>query len=144
MVRWLWPATAAQLALIWFWHAPPILMHAGHAPLVQVLMQGSLLAAALWFWAAVLSIAGARRWQPILALLVTSKLFCLLGVLLTFSPRTLFGGMGASHAATMADQQLAGLMMLVACPATYLVAGVWLSAKWLIGTERVAPGLPHA
>jgi putative membrane protein len=127
--RWLLPATLIQLGLLWFWHAPFLLPQVMHAPGLQPLMQGTLLAAAMLFWAAVVDAAGTRSWRPLAALLLTSKLFCLLGVLLTFAPRALY----AHHdtAAALADQQLAGLLMLVACPATYLLGAVIVAARWL-------------
>lgn len=117
-------AAIVQLALLWGWHAPPVWSDA-MSPLGHFAMQASLFAAALWFWCAVIA---AARWKAIFALLVTGKLFCLLGVLLVFAPRPLYGG--TAHAA-LADQQLAGLLMLTACPATYIVAGIVLAERWL-------------
>jgi putative membrane protein len=126
-------ATAAQLALLWSWHAPSAWHVAMEQPVVHLTMQASLALAALWFWSAALGAAESRGWQPLPALLVTSKLFCLLGVLLTFAPRPLYevAHHGAAPADRLTDQQLAGLMMLVACPATYLLAGVVVAARWL-------------
>lgn len=144
-------ATAMQIALLWGWHLPPLLQEAMASPLLHLLMQATLLLAAVWFWHAVLAWRGSGRWRAILALLVTGKLFCLLGVLLVFAPRALyaFGAAALGHAASapaaLADQQLAGLLMLVACPLTYVVAGVVVSARWL--TEMGAnsgPFLPEA
>lgn len=103
-------------------------------------MQLSLLAAAIWFWLAVLASGGTARWRALVALLVTSKLFCLLGVLLVFSPRLLYpmltlghhaGAPGSISGDLLADQHFAGLLMLVACPLTYLAAGVAIAAQWL-------------
>lgn len=122
--------TILQLALIWFWHAPPVLGSLGHHGTMHIVMQSSLMVSALLFWWGALCLRHNEQWRAIVALLITSKLFCLLGVLLTFSPRQLFGFPAATEAA-MADQQLAGLLMLVACPVTYLVAGVVLAARWI-------------
>jgi putative membrane protein len=33
------------------------------------------------------------------------------------------------------DQQLAGMLMLIACPLTYVAAGVVLAGRWLFGVE---------
>lgn len=151
--RFLLPATLIQLGFIWTWHAPFLLPLAGHEPPLHLAMQASLFLAALWFWTAVFSIGGSARWKAILALLVTSKLFCLLGVLLAFSPRVLYGAdmcgpaEHCSPAGLLADQQLAGLLMLVACPATYLLAGVVIAARWLRAldeAEAPARGVTHA
>lgn len=135
--RFLFAATLVQVALLWAWHAPPALAAAMQSDALHAAMQVSLFVAALWFWSAVLS-ERAARWRAILSLLVTGKLFCLLGVLLVFAPRALYPGMsgGTAFGPMLGDQQLAGLLMLVACPATYLVAGVVLAARWLTHIER--------
>jgi putative membrane protein len=98
-------------------------------------MQASLLGASVWFWFATFSESGTFRWRAIFSLLVTGKLFCLLGVLLVFAPRLLYEGLPADHghltAGAMVDQHLAGLLMLAVCPLTYLLAGVVIAAQWL-------------
>ncbi len=134
--RWpgLVPATVVQVVVLWAWHAPPAVAAVSQSNVLHGAMLGSLLFAAFWFWSAVFS-GHEARWRAILALLVTGKLFCLLGVLLVFAPRALYAGLfanGPGHpAATLPDQQLAGLLMLIACPATYIVAGVIVAARWL-------------
>jgi len=146
--------TLVQLVLLWGWHAPPSLSAAMDRPLLHILMQASLLAAALWFWGAVAGTAatgegsGNQRsgqqgsggqWRALLALLSTSKLFCLLGVLLTFAPRPLYPGLaphGAAALEPLTDQQLAGLMMLIACPLSYLVAAVVVASRWLTASDE--------
>jgi putative membrane protein len=133
------PAMAVQLGLLWMWHAPPLLSRALEWHALHLCMQASLLLSALWFWSAVFSLHGSDRWRGLLALLLTSKIFCLLGVLFVFAPRLLYpesllaGAHHAHHALTssLADQQLAGLLMLVVCPASYLTAGVIMAAKWV-------------
>src|SRR5688572_2362553 len=87
--------TLVQLALLWGWHAPPALDAAMHDPLLHGVMQATLALSALWFWGAVFAAEAPGRWRPVLALLITSKLFCLLGVLLAFAPRGLYA-VGAS------------------------------------------------
>jgi putative membrane protein len=132
------PAVIVQLALLWAWHAPPVLnavMRSGDG--LHLVMQASLLLSAVVFWSAVLLTRENHCWRAILWLLLTSKLFCLLGVLLVFAPRVLYSGIpagsghGAAHAVSLADQQLAGLFMLVACPVTYITAGIVIAARWL-------------
>jgi putative membrane protein len=90
-------------------------------------MLATLLAAAVCFWGGILLLAARSRWQAIVALLATGKLACLLGALLIFARRPLF-----VHA-TMDDQQLAGLLMVVACPLSYVLVGVVLSAQLMHG-----------
>jgi putative membrane protein len=120
-------ATVLQLALLWAWHAPGVLASALHDPVLHVAMQLSLFAAALWFWLAVLAQKGAARWLAMAALLITGKLFCLLGVLLVFTPRVLY----SPGVVALPDQQLAGLLMIAACPATYVAVGVVIAWRWL-------------
>jgi putative membrane protein len=107
-------------------------------------MHLSLAAAALWFWLAVLSDRSALRWRALVALALTGKLFCLLGVLLVFAPRLLYAAHpvapGQPVAAGLADQQLAGLMMVVACPLTYVLAAVIIAARGL--RDIAATGAP--
>jgi putative membrane protein len=96
----------------------------------------SLFVVALLFWLAVIDRARRSALQPILALLLTGKLACLLGALLVFAPRVLYPdhhvGSDPMLASGMADQQLAGLIMIAACPLSYVMIGVALSAR-LVG-----------
>ena len=140
-------AMGVQLLVLWSWHAPPAVDAALRFHWLHLLMQASLLASASWFWWSVLSCLGNARWRAILALLLTSKLFCLLGVLLLLAPRPLYliasaHGEGTAPAA-LGDQQLAGLMMLVACPATYVLAGIVIATQWFTELSRSAPGARH-
>ena len=121
-------ATSLQLILLWSWHAPAGLSAALGNHALHAVMQLSLFAAALWFWLAVAAQKGGGRWLAIGALLLTGKLFCLLGVLLVFTSRILYPAIPASD---LADQQLAGLLMIAACPATYVLAGVVIAWRWL-------------
>jgi len=125
-VKWqrraLWPVTAAQIVLLWALHAPVVQSLPGVAQgAAHVLLVG----VAIVFWMAILGLPHSERWKGLLPLIVTGKLACLLGVLLIFAPRLLYGhGHGAIGLQGLADQQLAGLLMVTACPLTYLVAAV--------------------
>lgn len=121
-------ATLLQIFLLWGWHLPGALSAAMADHALHAAMQLSLLVAAFWFWLAVAAQVGAARWLAMGALLVTGKLFCLLGVLLVFTPRVLYPAIGAID---LADQQLAGLLMVAACPATYVLAGIVIAWRWL-------------
>jgi putative membrane protein len=74
--------------------------------------------------------------MSIAAVLVTGKLFCLLAVLLALSPRVLYP-LSSHHAnaVSLVDQQLAGLIMIVSCPVTYVLAGVVIASRWLLEVE---------
>ncbi|MBU1209976.1 MAG: cytochrome c oxidase assembly protein [Alphaproteobacteria bacterium] len=143
-------ATAVQLMLLWAWHAPPLLTASLEQPIVHVVASATLSVAALWFWLAVFTITGARRWQAIAALLITGKLFCLLGALLIFAPRTLYvcaatSICGPGVPASLDDQQMAGVVMVVACPLTYVTAGVIIAARWLFElSQREPAAIPRA
>ena len=125
-------ATFLQIALLWGWHAPPLLAGAAHAGSPGWAMPATLLAASTWFWASVFGARNDAGWSAVLALLVTSKLFCLLGVLYVFAPRVLYPELtahgGAPHDA-LSDQQLAGLLMLIACPVCYVLTGLRISSR---------------
>ncbi|MBM3545540.1 MAG: cytochrome C oxidase assembly protein [Alphaproteobacteria bacterium] len=127
----LWTAALTQILLLWAWHAPASQQAAAAAPLLHVAMLVSLSLVALLFWYAVLSSASERRWSAVMALLLTGKLACLLGALLIFAPSDLY------RLGSLDDQQLAGLLMVTACPLSYLVAGVVLAAQALAHPERV-------
>ncbi len=75
-----------------------------------------------------------------LALLVSGKLACLLGVLFVFAPRPLLAHAGHFvHAQVLADQHLAGLLMIAACPLSYVLTAVVLAVQAVNGVDdRVA------
>lgn len=125
-------AIALQSALLFAWHSPlgiGLVMN-GHAG--DLLMQATLLFSALWFWLAVFNQTGKYLWRGVLALLLTGKLFCLIAVLLIFAPRVLYGMTAANMpmAIELADQQLAGLLMVTVCPITYVLAAIVLISRW--------------
>lgn len=147
LVHSLLAATLAQVAMLWIAHVPSVVEWAMYLPAAHLVMQIALFASALWFWLAAFLQSGASRWRAIVAMLITGKLFCLLGILFVFAPRPLYAGLmhdhggdiGLAHSA-LADQQLAGLLMVVACPLTYVLAGVVIAARWLteIGFDEPA------
>ena len=129
--RHLLVAAALQLALFFAWHSPPAMAFAMHNTFIAVVMQLSLLFAAVWFWKCVLSYGAESLWPPVIALLLTGKLYCMFAMLLIFTPRALYAAGMASHGSDVADQQLAGLLMITACPIIYILAAVVLVARWL-------------
>lgn len=142
---WIATASAVQLVFLWTWHLPPVLAYAVASPIGAAAMHISLLGAALWFWHSVIVAAERSNWRALGALLITGKLFCLLGVLLAFAARPLYPQAALAHAAhgahfdpgmLLSDQQFAGLLMLIACPLTYVLAGVIIAARWIAQIER--------
>lgn len=143
-VSWLWSATLLQILLLWAWHAPAVYSAAASEPLLQAGLHGGLLVIATVFWFSLLTVDIAARWHAIPALLLTGKLACLLAALLIFAPRTLYDAPSlahsVSHAATidtLDDQHLAGLLMITACPLSYLVAAV------MIASQLISPRSGH-
>jgi putative membrane protein len=132
----LWTATIAQVGLLLALHTPAI-HHAAHASsfLLVVLHVGALLVA-LAFWISVVN--AMRPWQTMLALILSGKLACLLGALLIFAPRSLF----AHHLASdviVPDQQMAGLLMIAACPLSYVLPAVFITAQTILHLEKAPP-----
>jgi putative membrane protein len=127
-------ATVLQLAVLWTSHAPALVDRATASAATAALLQSLLFLAALAFWVAVLAQSPRSPWGAVAALLISGKLFCLLGALMIFAGQPIFGH-GIDHTMPfddpMADQQAAGLLMVIACPLTYVVLGVALTAQWL-------------
>jgi putative membrane protein len=134
----LWLASVAQMALLWAWHGLAV-QHVVHSsPAMAFVLHAALLMAAVSFWCAVF-VSGARPWQTILALLLSGKLACLLGALLVFSPRLLIhtdSGANVMADRAISDQHLGGLLMLAACPLSYILAAVVLVAQEINGLHR--------
>lgn len=123
-------ATFLQAGLFFAWHSPPVLSSIAHGG--EGVMHAALFLSALWFWLTVFNQADTHLWRAVLGLLLTGKLFCLLAVLLTFAPRVLYGT-DTFHSAMgtdLADQQMAGLLMIIACPLTYVLAAIVLVYRW--------------
>lgn len=136
------PASALQLVLLYGWHVPSVTAMAAASWPITLLMDASLFVAALFFWRSVFDAVAERAWSALAALLFAAKLFCLMGVLLTFAPRPLYLDFfrlclaDGSTVSPLADQQSAGLLMLIACPLAYIGAGIAIAARWLGEIER--------
>ena len=140
----LWLVTLGQMALLWASHSPPIHHAIQSSPLTEAALHVALFGSALAFWTCIVA---ASHWQAMLALLVSGKLACLLGALLIFAPRLLFdvaAFANGAHAAplghaTLGDQHLAGLLMVAACPLSYVLSAIVLAAQTMTGLERARP-----
>ena len=121
-----WSVATLQIGMLWFWHLPAV-QAATTSSSGALLMHGSLFTVALLFWTGVLQMRSPGRWQAILGLIITGKLSCLLAALLIFSPRFLYTS--HHHATSIEDQQLAGLLMITACPVSYVLAGIVIAAS---------------
>jgi putative membrane protein len=125
-------ATLVAAAVFWAWHAPAAYGFALSYDAAYWLMQASLFASALGFWAAV---RVARPLPAVAALLVSTVQMGLLGAVLTVADRAFY----APHAATtlawgltpLADQQAAGLIMWAPAAAIYLAVALGLIGRQL-------------
>jgi putative membrane protein len=134
----IWMVGMLQMLLLWAWHAPAVQQVTASSAALQATLFILLAISAVAFWSAVIAAGASSGWRSLAALMLTGKFACLLGVLLIFAPRDLYGLPGLALAlcttgpSTLADQQLAGLLMITACPLSYLVAGVILAAQMLL------------
>jgi putative membrane protein len=135
-------SSLAQIAVLWLWHAPSLQVSASQSPAWHLAMLAVLTGAGSIFWWAVISMPPNRRWAAVGALLVTGKLACLLGALLIFAPRDLFNLSGLAIAlcgagpSSLGDQQYAGLMMVIACPLSYVLAATIIATQIIFDTTR--------
>lgn len=149
-VSWLWTATLIQIVLLWTWHSPAVHTIIVQSPAIGLALHGVLLLAAVFFWFTLLT-TSAARWQAIPALLLTGKLACLLAALLIFAPRSLYESAGhLVHAAehlpairALDDQHMAGLLMITACPLSYLVAALIITLQLIGRPQTSAAVLPR-
>ncbi|WP_294238499.1 cytochrome c oxidase assembly protein [uncultured Sphingomonas sp.] len=133
-----WPRLATPLAaalveavIVWGWHVPALRRLADHMPLWLAVEQASFLAAGLLLWAAVL--APRHHAAGVAALLVTSMHMTLLGALIGLAPRPLYTHHGTE---ALADQQLAGVVMLLVGGIAYLCGGLAMLGRLLRTPEE--------
>ncbi|MEC7796082.1 MAG: cytochrome c oxidase assembly protein [Pseudomonadota bacterium] len=125
-------ATFVQAVVLWVWHAPAAYGAALSSDLVYWIMQLSLLASAVWFWAAA---RAASAPAAVVGLLAAMLAMGLLGAVLTFAGQAVY----APHAYTtlawgltpLEDQQAAGLIMWAPSAGLYLLAALWRLGRML-------------
>lgn len=108
-----------ELAVVWGWHLPVLRALADTSVAVLVVEQAMFVAAGLLLWAAVLGTGPERRAGGVGALLLTSMHMTLLGALVGLAPRPLY-----AHHHGIEDQQLGGVVMLMAGAASYFAGGL--------------------
>lgn len=120
------PLSMAYLhaVVIWFWHTPSFYMLAVQNPWWHMLEHITFLMSAWLFWWAVLHNERSKP-KALLAVLFTLMHTGFLGAILTFANTLLYG-----EARTLADQQLAGLLMWVLGAIPYLAVAAWLAYRW--------------
>ncbi|MCP3736245.1 cytochrome c oxidase assembly protein [Sphingomonas sp. RP10(2022)] len=120
------PAALIEAVVVWGWHLPALRRLADHHPGWLILEQASFLVAGLLLWSAVL--APRHRAAGVGALLVTSMHMTLLGALIGLAPRPLYMHHGAD---ALADQQIAGVVMLLVGGIAYLAGGLAMLGRLL-------------
>jgi putative membrane protein len=140
-----WPGSIAlwtglQAVTFWLWHAPGLYAEALSSDLLYWVMQTSITATAVGFWAALRRSSGL---SAVAALLVSTVQMGLLGALLTFAGAPLY----RPHYLTtepwglspLEDQQVAGLIMWAPSAGLYLAAALLVAHRWLVREERGFP-----
>jgi putative membrane protein len=134
------PASVLELVIVWAWHAPGLHHVARHTSLGLVAEQTMFLGSGLLVWLSAVGgerpRCGSRIAAGIVGLLLTSMHMTLLGALLIFAPRSVYGHAEAVSVLTpIADQQLGGAIMVLVGGVSYLVGGIWLTAQLLKTTD---------
>jgi putative membrane protein len=138
--------TTIQMAAFWFWHTPAVFSASHHHFLWSPLMKVSLFGVALLFWTVVLDLRANSPWSRIFALLITAKVFCLLGAVFVFTRRPLYATHDKSETwgiTAIEDQQLAGLVMVSACALVYVAAAITMFTNWLYARKIAPHKFPH-
>jgi putative membrane protein len=132
-------ATAAQIAILWAWHAPPLFNRALGHPGWHVAQHLSFLLSALIFWWAILHTP--NRALAALCLFVTSVAGGALGALMALSASPWYAGYAAMEMMPFGltpeeDQALAGLIMWVPGGLVHAGAAILLLARYLVREPR--------
>jgi putative membrane protein len=129
-------ASMIELVVVWSWHVPALHQAARQQAVTFALEQASFMAAGVLLWIA--AVGGDREQRRlragagIVALLFTSMHMTLLGALFALTNRALFQhGPPTAGPASVADQHLGGVIMLLVGGASYLAGGLWLTSTVL-------------
>jgi len=122
------PAATATVhgAMVWVWHVPALYLLALEDPWWHMVEHACFLFTAWLFWWAALRAARAGVGAALVAVTVTLMHTGLLGALMTFATVSFYG-----PERSVADQQLAGLIMWVPGSLFYLAGAGWMTWRWL-------------
>ncbi len=148
-LTWRWLTRPLDAALvhgvaIWIWHAPPAYEAAVRSPALHAAEHATFLLTALLFWWSVLHHRSSRvrDGQAITAVFLSALHTGALGALLAFSDGLWYPVYAATTGpwglSPVEDQQLAGLIMWIPGGAIYVIAGLFLAARWM-GESRWLP-----
>lgn len=145
-------ASVLEMVVVWGWHTPVAHQAARQSAAVMSLEQGLFLAAGLLVWISAFGgspgRAESRAGAGILGLLLTVMHMTLLGALLALAPRPLYAHVVENvvlHGETwnmmaLDDQQLGGAIMVLVGGLSYLVGGLWLTARLVRSSRLRAEG----
>lgn len=140
------PLSLVELLVVWAWHAPGLHHLARSSTAGLVAEQGLFLSSGLLVWLASFGAesqrSGNRAGTGVVALLLTSMHMTFLGALLGLAPRALYSHGGPE---ALDEQHLGGAIMLGVGGVSYLLGGLWLSARLLASPPRLVNGKagPH-
>jgi cytochrome c oxidase assembly factor CtaG len=152
------PVTASLLyaTALWIWHWPVLYEAALRNEAIHALEHATLFGTALLFWWILMQPLGQRRANQgagIFMAFATMVHGTVLGAAITFADSGWYATYGASSArwglSAIADQRLAGALMLMPAGFVYIAAALLLVTGWLRAaerrqTERDAAGAPSA
>jgi cytochrome c oxidase assembly factor CtaG len=130
-------AWALHALALWIWHVPLFFEAALREPALHILQHSSFLASALLFWSSIFGhvMREDADAPAMLSLFTTMVHTAALGALLTLAPGLWYPAYIGTTAAMgwdpLHDQQLGGLVMWVPGGLAYLLAALFLAARWL-------------
>ncbi|HJP84792.1 MAG TPA: cytochrome c oxidase assembly protein [Gemmatimonadaceae bacterium] len=146
------PAIAFFLHAIalWVWHLPGPYQATLSSELMHSLQHVSFLGTALLFWWTVFKSRGSELGYgaAVFFLFGTALQTGALGALLTFAPHLWYPAYSATTGpwglAPLEDQQLGGLIMWIPGSVPYVLAGLYMFARWLAAAEARSLRREHA
>jgi cytochrome c oxidase assembly factor CtaG len=122
------------VAAMTLWYLPPAFAWMVGTEGHHAMAKATLVAAGLLFWRPVFAPRSRSHLEPGLAIaymFIACVASTLSGASIAFAAHDVFG----DHAASMLDQQVAGLVMWVPCCLVYVVATMAMLARWYGGTS---------
>jgi cytochrome c oxidase assembly factor CtaG len=135
-------AVAGFIGVMWLWHIPALYNLTLRDEMVHNFEHTAFLAVGLLFWTAALPRSGD---EPTLGLIGRSVVVLtglvgswLLAVYIGYAPGVLYAYSGSGGLSALADQQLAAGVMWVPASVPFVVAAVWIMARWFENDARLA------
>lgn len=137
------PSVAFMLHAIalWTWHLPGPYQSTLRSDVMHTLQHLSFLGTGLLFWWTIFKVRGSELGYgaAVFYLFATALQTGALGALLTFAPHLWYPAYAATTGpwglTPLEDQQLGGLIMWIPGSIPYLIAGLFMFARWLKASE---------